>query len=68
MEISRASRSHGDQEGKLEEAAPALQASLELSDADIEKLIAEFASPQGTSAAWFVKTAALLSAGIRCAV
>jgi len=47
VEISRAARSHGDQEGKLEEAAPALQGSLELSDADdadIERLIAEFAS------------------------
>ena len=40
MRRSRAARSHGGQEGKLEEAAPELQASLELSDADIEKLIA----------------------------
>jgi hypothetical protein len=44
MQISRAARSHGDQEDKLEEGAPALQASLQLSDADIEKRIAEFAS------------------------
>jgi hypothetical protein len=48
----------GDQEGKLEEAAPALQASLELSDADIEKPIAELTNaPQRTSAAWFVERA-----------
>lgn len=59
----------GNQEGKLEEAAPALQASLELSDADIEKQIAERTSaPQRTSAAWFVETAALVSVGIRRAV
>jgi hypothetical protein len=48
----------GEQEGKLEEAAPELEASLELSDADIEKLIAERTNaPQRTSAAWFVAKA-----------
>ena len=40
-EIAREALAWAEREGKLEEAAPELQASLGLTDADIEKLIAE---------------------------
>ncbi len=40
-EIAREALKWAEHEGKLSEAAPELQASLELTDADIEKLIAE---------------------------
>jgi cysteinyl-tRNA synthetase len=40
-DIAREALNWARQEGKLSEAAPELQASLDLSDADIEKLIAE---------------------------
>jgi cysteinyl-tRNA synthetase len=40
-EIARGALAWAEREGKLEEAAPELQASMGLTDADIEKLIAE---------------------------